>query len=181
MKTLADREQRGADSFNNWLLIFNWNVGSFVSCEIISSDPEKAAMAYRDSEERYKSEEGFEVVLIGSSDIATVRETHSHYFGVQSNEDILENLDASVVGFTQKMDIDVGARQILLRLHTRRVWGSRAISKGVIKNHLCKNVMTFDSSLDALVEKGLVIEASLGEGLLLNMKRKAEIEAYIHA
>ena len=119
--------------------------------------------------------------MIGSSDIATVRETHSHYFGVEAGAEILENLNAAIVGFTKKLDIDVGARQILLRLHTRRVWGSRAISESVIKNHLCKNVMTFDSSLDALIAKGLVLRAALGRGLILNMKRKAEIEGYINA
>lgn len=178
---IANREQNAAASLNNWLLIFDWRAGSFVDCEIVSTDADQAVRDYSEAEQAYSPENGFEVVMIGSSDLATIRETHSHYFGIETYAEILENLDESIVGFTKKMDIDIGARQILLRLHTRRVWGKRAITASVIKNHLCKKIFTFDSSLATLIQKELVIHASRGDGLLLNMRKKAEIERYIES
>ena len=180
IRTLLEREQRLHNGFNNWLLIFDWNLGSFVNCELAPREPLEASRAYREAEDRYADEDGgFEVVLIGSSDIATIRETHSHYFGVTADSELLERLDQSIVGFTKKMDLDIGAREILMALHTRRVWGDRSITRTVMKNHFCKKVLTFEASLDLLIERGLVIETSRGNTLLLNMQEKAQIERYI--
>ncbi len=179
IKTLQEKEQKQGGTFNNWLLIFDWNQGSFVSWDIVDRNPLEAARAYSVAENHFRAEDGFEVVMIGSSDVKTVRETHSHYFGIETYETILENLEASVKGFSRKMDLDIGARQILLRLHSRRVWGKRSVSEATLKNHFCKGVITFDSSLAVLLEKELIVRASPGDALLLNMKLKGEIERYI--
>ena len=179
IKTLQEKEQKQGGTFNNWLLIFDWNQGSFVSWDIVDRQPKEAARAYSIAENHFRAEDGFEVVMIGSSDVKTVRETHSHYFGIETYETILENLEASVKGFSRKMDLDIGARQILLRLHSRHVWGKRSVSEATLKNHFCKGVITFDSSLGVLLDKQLLIRDSPGGALLLNMKLKSEIERYI--
>ena len=102
--------------------------------------------------------------MIGSSDVKTVRETHSHYFGIETYENILENLEASIRGFSRKLDLDIGARQILLRLHSRHAWSKkRAITEATLKNHFCRSVITFDSSLATLLDRGLLIRAAPSE------------------
>lgn len=85
----------------------------FVSWDIVGKNPDDAVASYINYEHQYPAEQGYEVVLIGSSDIATVRQTHSHYFGIENHSNILENIDSSIVGFANKIDIDVGARKIL--------------------------------------------------------------------
>jgi hypothetical protein len=127
----------------------------------------------------FSAEDGYEVVLIGSSEIATVRQTHSHYFGIESYDNILESLDASTVGFARKIDIDIGARQILACMHRRHFWGKKTISEDTLKNHLCKGVLTFDSSIKTLSEKKLLLRSSLSSGVSLSIRAKAEIEQYL--
>src|SRR5690606_18676672 len=127
----------------------------------------------------YPSHDGYEVVLIGSSEIATVRQTHSHYFGIESYTNILESLDSSIVGFTRKIDIDIGARQIIDCLQRRHFWGKKTVSGDTLKNHFCKNVLTFDASLQTLIGRKLIIQSSLNSGYSLNISKKSEIEQYL--
>jgi hypothetical protein len=124
-------------------------------------------------------EAGFEVVMIGSSDIATVRKTHSHYFGIEKFDTILESLDQSIVGFKTRMDIDVGARQILALLVRKKYWGRKGSAIDTLKNHFAKGVNTFDSSLATLKERGLINMADGQSPVSLNLKKKAEIESYL--
>ena len=119
------------------------------------------------------------MVLIGSSEVATVRQTHSHYFGIESYSSILESLDSSIVGFSRKIDIDVGARQILACLHRRRCWGKKIVLEDTLKNHLCKNVMTFDVSMQSLLSKNFLIRSNSNNGCSLNVSKKFEIEQYL--
>lgn len=178
IKTLSEKERRlGANGLNNWLFVFDWNLGSFVSWDVVARDPDVAIRKYVEYERAFPAEGGFEVVLVGSSEVATVRETHSHYFGIDANADVLETLDESVVGFSQKMDIDVGARQILACLHRKHFWGKKTVLRETLKNHFCKSVLTFDSSLQTLLAKGLVQE--IGLGVALSLKDKAAIEEYL--
>lgn len=168
----------GQDGLNNWIFVFDWNSGSFVCWELISNDPAGAIAQYVEFEDQYKSEDGFEVVLVGSSNVASVRQTHSHYFGLDCiNGPILEDLNASIVGFSNVMDIDVGAREILRTLERRHFWGTKVISRDTLKNHFCQGIITFESSLDNLVEKGLVLQ---GSGISLNLKRKQDINKYVY-
>jgi ppGpp synthetase/RelA/SpoT-type nucleotidyltranferase len=179
IKTLTEKETRNPSGLNNWILIFDWNQGAFVSWDIVGQDPDDAVSTYVHYENMYPADQGFEVVLIGSSEVATVRQTHSHYFGIETYSSILESLDSSIVGFTRKIDIDVGARQILSCLHRRHFWGKKTVSEDTLKNHFCKNVVTFDSSLETLFNKNLLIKSSLNGGCSLNISKKPEIEQYL--
>lgn len=179
IKTLITIESKKGTGFNNWIIIFNWNIGSFISWDIISRDPDDAIKAYVENERRFPAHEGYEVVLIGSSDVKTVRQTHSHYFGIDSYENILESLNQSVVGFSRRLDIDTDARQILLCLRRRNYWGTKSISLATLKNHYCKNILAFDASLQLLMEKGLIIMTSKQGPVSLDIKAKAQIEQYL--
>lgn len=179
IKTLTEKESRNRKGLNNWILIFDWNAGAFVSWDIVGRNTDEAVEAYIEYERQYPSENGFEVVLIGSSEIATVRQTHSHYFGIESYDSILENLDTSIVGFSRKIDIDIGARQLMACLHRRHFWGKKTISEDTLRNHFCKGVLTFDSSLKTLIDKQLLIKSAKSGGYSLNFQKKSEIESYL--
>jgi hypothetical protein len=179
IKTLTEKESKNSNGLNNWILIFDWNAGAFVSWDIVGRNSDEAVEAYIQYENMFSAEDGYEVVLIGSSEIATVRQTHSHYFGIESYDNILESLDASTVGFARKIDIDIGARQILACMHRRHFWGKKTISEDTLKNHLCKGVLTFDSSIKTLSEKKLILRSSLSSGVSLSIRAKAEIEQYL--
>ncbi|MEW5838832.1 MAG: RelA/SpoT domain-containing protein [Pseudomonadota bacterium] len=179
IKTLITKESNNPGRLNNWILIFDWNQGAFVSWDIASQDPDEAVDTYINYEHIYPAEHGYEVVLIGSSKVATVRQTHSHYFGIETYANILESLDTSIAGFSRKIDIDIGARQILSCLHRRHYWGKKTISEDTLKNHFCKNVITFDDSMRTLIEKNLMLQSSLNNGYSLNVSKKPDIEQYL--
>jgi ppGpp synthetase/RelA/SpoT-type nucleotidyltranferase len=176
MKTLAQKEKGSAKGINNWIFVFDWKSGSFITWDIVSKDPDEAADIYSEYERQYPTEDQLEVVLIGSSDVSTVRKTHSHYFGVAAYDKVLESLQESIVGFSKRMELDVGARQIIGVLARRRFWGSKRASEDTLKNHFCKDVLTFDASLKSLRLKGFV---STDGGVSLEIKRKAEIEQFL--
>jgi ppGpp synthetase/RelA/SpoT-type nucleotidyltranferase len=134
IKTLTETEG-GSDELNNWLIVFDWNTGAFLTWDTVDKNPEEAVKKYVSYENQFTADENYEVVMIGSSDIASVRKTHSHYFGIDEYENILENLDQSILGFSTRMDIDVGARQILSVLFRRKHWGKKPISIDTLKNH----------------------------------------------
>ena len=179
IKTLTTIEStRGG--FNNWIMVFNWNTGSFTTWDIVSRNPDLASAMYVEHERQYPAQEGYEVVMIGSSDVATVRETHSHYFGIASYDTVLEKLDQSIVGFSRRMDIDTDARQILLALHNRDIWGKKkGCSIATLKNHYCQSVMSFDSSLKLLADKQLVLMTGTNSPVSLNVKKTNEIRQYL--
>lgn len=177
--TLTEKESRNPAGLNNWILVFDWNAGAFVCWDIVSRNPSDAVETYIEYERMFPVESGYEVVLVGSSEVATVRQTHSHYFGIESYDNILENLDTSIVGFTRKIDIDVGARKILACMQRRHFWGKKTISIDTLNNHFCKDVLTFSSSLRTLSDRGLVQTSTLNGGVSLNVRKKAEIEQYL--
>lgn len=178
-KDLERKEKSlGTDTLNYWIFVFNWNIGSFVVWDLITNDPQGAIEKYVEYENKYTSDNGFEVVLVGSAKVATIRQTHSHYFGLNhADGPILEDLNSSIVGFSNAMDIDVGAREILRTLERRHFWGTKVISMETLRNHFCKGIITFDSSLATLVEKELVLDG--GYGISLNLKKKNEINKYV--
>ena len=179
VKTLVDKETRlGGSSFNNWVFIFDWNQGLFVDWLNVSLNPDEAIRSYVEYENTYPADKGYEVVLVGTSSVAKVRETHSHYFGLARQQNILETLDDSIVGFSNQMDLDIGARQILSTMVRRHCWGSKSISINTLKNHYCQDVITFEASLDALIEKELLNEPT-NRSVVLNLKKKTIIESYI--
>lgn len=57
------------------------------------TNPDRAAEAYRDAEERYRNRsDEFEVVLVGADSIQTVMRTHGHYFAAPSDQDAFGDL-----------------------------------------------------------------------------------------
>lgn len=179
IRTLTEKESRNNGGLNNWILIFDWSKGAFVSWDIVGRNSDEAVETYIEYERMFPADDGYEVVLIGSSEIATVRQTHSHYFGIETYDNILESLDSSIVGFSRKVDIDIGARQIMACLQRRHFWGKKTISEDTLKNHFCKGVLTFDSSLKTLLEKRLLIRSAKSDGYSLNIQKKSEIEQYL--
>lgn len=176
VKTLTST-QGLSESLNNWIIVFDWNSGDFITWESVGRNTEEAVKKYVEYENQFTSDKNYEVVMIGSSDIATVRQTHSHYFGIEKFDDILENLDQAIYGFQTRMDIDVGARQILGLLQRRKYWGKKAVSIDTLKNHYLKDLLTIDSSLKTLREKGLINNSD--SPISLNVKKKAEIQSYL--
>lgn len=178
VRTLA-ATQGNEGSLTNWIMVFNWNSGEFVTWDIVGRNTESAKEKYTQYENQFSSDSGFEVVMIGASDIATVRQTHSHYFGIEKFDDILESLDQSIIGFKTRLDIDVGARQILALLVRRKYWGRKSISEGTLKNHFTRGVNTFDTSLNTLRDRGLLTVNEQYATISLNLKKKSEIERYL--
>ncbi len=180
LHTLTTIELRNSsNTINNWILIFDWNSGHFVSWEAIPRDTDRAYQAYSYNENRYDEKTGFEVVLVGSSSVAMIRKTHSHYFGIDGYDSILENLDQSVLGFDSRKKIDAGCRRILNTLKRKNYWGKRGISTQVLKNHFCVSVFGFDQSLEALIEMGLVLTKNKNGPLSLNLYKREEINSYL--
>lgn len=178
VKTLT-AAQGGSESLNNWIIVFDWNTGAFLTWEAVGREPSEAIRKYIYYENQFTSADNYEVVMIGSSDIATVRQTHSHYFGIEKFDNILENLDQTIIGFQTRMDIDVEARQILGVLQRRKYWGKKSISIDTLKNHFLKELMTLDASLRSLRDKGLINMADSQSPVSLNIKKKSEIESYL--
>lgn len=75
----------------NFLIVYNWRESKLdhwrdIDRELRSKDPTRPTARdprhlYREYEKRYRQSDGFEVVLIGSDSIETIRKTHAHYFG----------------------------------------------------------------------------------------------------
>ena len=177
--TLTEKERRSSSPINNWIIVFDWSSGKFVSWDIVGKTPDEAIKAYVHYENQFPAEKHFEVVLIGSSHVATVRKTHSHYFGIEDYEKILENLDESIEGFRSVGAIDVSSRQVLLKLYTKHFWGQKSVAQETLRNHFCREVHNLDATLDKLVQQGLLLRDYAGGPVSLNIKAKAEIDKLV--
>lgn len=177
--TLTEKERRSQSPINNWIIVFDWSSGQFVSWDIVGRTPDEAIEAYVRYENQFPVEKNFEVVLIGSSRVATVRRTHSHYFGIEDYDKILESLDESIEGFESIGAIDVSSRQILLKLYTKHFWGQKTVAQETLRNHFCRDVKNLDVSLEKLVQQGLVLRDSANGPVSLNIKARAEIDKLV--
>lgn len=177
--TLTEKERRSSSPINNWIIVFDWSSGKFVSWDIVGKTPDEAIKAYVHYENQFPAEKHFEVVLIGSSHVATVRKTHSHYFGIEDYEKILENLDESIEGFRRVGAIDVSSRQVLLKLYTKHFWGQKSVAQETLRNHFCREVHNLDATLDKLVQQGLLLREYAGGPVSLNIKARAEIDKLV--
>lgn len=176
IKAMVAKEISVPSGLNNWLLVFDWKKGEFVTWDVVSRNSEEAMASYVRYENEFPTEERFEVVLIGSSNVATVSRTHSHYFGIADFDKILEGLDQSIIGFAQDSIMDIGARQILSAMSRKRFIGAKKVSVDTLKNHNCKNVLTFDTSLKKLIDAGIVLSEG---GISINVKKLGEIQAFL--
>lgn len=171
--------QGNSQTLNNWIIVFDWKTGEFSTWDSVGREPNEAVKKYVHYEKQFPADKDFEVVLIGSSDVATVRQTHSHYFGIQKIDSILESLDQSIAGFKTRFDIDIGARQILALLVRKHFWGKKTMALSTLKNHFAKGIITFDSSIQTLRDKELINMRDAQSPISLNVKKKPEIEAYL--
>jgi ppGpp synthetase/RelA/SpoT-type nucleotidyltranferase len=176
IKAMSATQASKTQQMANWILVFDWNTGNFVTWEFVSRDPEVAMRTYSDYERRFTEEENYEVVLIGASDIASVPHTHSHYFGIEHHDTALSEMEGSLIGYARRRDLDTGARMILEVLHSRNYWGAAGVSPATLKNHFCQKVPVFDSSLNALRKKGFIPKSGK---VSLNLQRKGEILEYL--
>ena len=46
IQTLVEKEKNNPSKLNNWILIFDWNTGNFVSWDVVAQNPEEAVAAY---------------------------------------------------------------------------------------------------------------------------------------
>lgn len=179
IQSMVEKERSNPGSLNNWILVFDWQSANFITWDIAAHDPSEAAALYSRYEKEFPERENFEVVLIGSSDIATVQKTHSHYFGISRPDKLIEDLGQSIENITDNAKIDYGAKRILAVMAKRKVWGMNyGIQRSTLQNHFCKDVEEFSACLQALLDKGLVINKG-GAGVTLDVARTAEIERLI--
>lgn len=156
VKTMMQKEGAKNIELNNWILVFDWSDGNFVTWDVVSRDADGAVSAYIKYEKQFPEEENYEVVLIGTSDVSTLLKTHSHYFGIDHHNSALEGMEESIIGLGKRSELDIGARRILMTLKRRKYIGTNTISIATLKNHFCQNVATFDSSLEVAIGTGFI-------------------------
>jgi hypothetical protein len=180
INTLAEVESRNPTPFSNWIFVFDWKNGSFVTWDIIDRDPSKAMEKYTQYEAEFPEQNKFEVVLVGSSNIQTIRRTHSHYFGIDSIENILDGLNEQVLGFRKHRDLDAGARTVLLRLRNKHYWGKKTVALSTLKTHYCRDVFDLDGCLSTLMALDLIYMPGRDGPISLNIKKTDEIQSYLY-
>ena len=180
IRAMIARESNLRYKLNNWMLIFNWKKGKFENWILVSRDCNKATEQYADYEKQFTSENGYEVVMIGSSDVSVIQHTHSHYFGIDNYDKILETVDESLSSFHRQNYLEVGERMILLELYKRGYWGiKKVMSINTLRNHYCKEIPELKQSLAHLAKEGYVIYHTRKGTISLNLKKKAEIELFM--
>jgi ppGpp synthetase/RelA/SpoT-type nucleotidyltranferase len=176
LRAMKQRELSLKGRMKNWILIFDWKKGHFVHWAEVPKNPEKASRLYSDYEISYPYEAGFEVVLIGSSDVESIQSTHSHYFGVESFEQILQSIYSII--YSDFRGLSYNAFGILSKLYSHGAWSSNALSYETLKNHYCRFYL-LDVGLKELFEKELIFFESNKVPIYLASSRKGEIEAIV--
>ncbi|MDF7809396.1 hypothetical protein P4E94_18275 [Pontiellaceae bacterium B12219] len=179
LHTLTAVEEGQKGRINNWILIFDWNSGCFVNWESISRDPAEAYKAYSRNEDLYREVDGYEVVLVGSSDVSMIRRTHSHYFGIDGYDSILENLEESVIGFSTRKPLNANTRRVLHTLFRKNFWGRNTVLYETLNNHFCKSVRDVDVALQELQTLDLVDMSGKNGQISLKSNKRDEIEGYL--
>lgn len=179
LHTLEQVERGRQSSFNNWILIFDWNTGQFVSWDAIPKDPVEAYNSYSRVEHQYAESVGFEVVLVGSSSVAMIRRTHSHYFGIDGYDAILQNLEQSISGFSTRRRLRPEARRLLHTLSRKKFWGRNTVSYSTLKNHYCKSIRDFSGAVSNLKSAGLIEESNNSEVISLKPSVHELVNEYL--
>ena len=178
IKAMESATKKQYRKIYNWLLIFNWKTGEFVNwIKIDQSDSVKIAEQYASNEKRYNECEGFEVVLIGASSVETIRHTHSHYFGLQSYDKVLDGFDDTLLSFKKRKIINPTGRRILNKLINNKKWGYKVVTFDTIKNHYCKDFPNITESIEELIRKDFIIQHN--NLYSLNSSKKDEIFSLI--
>lgn len=78
-----------------FLLVFDPSNGR--SAEVRTfEETDDALDAYRDTEHRFRGQQGIQVVLIGADSLETVKKTHSNYFGDESLRAMSKRIHAAL-------------------------------------------------------------------------------------
>jgi hypothetical protein len=176
IKTMIEIEKGNRGQINNWILVFDWSDGCFITWEMVGRDPEKATTEYLRYESEFTEDDRMEVVMIGTSSIETVMKTHSHYFGISQHNLALEGMQSSIIGLSKRSKIDVGARRILMTLINRSFWGVKKVKISTLKNHFCGNIATFDHSLLELRKLDIIDGV---DPISIDVKKKSIVDQLI--
>ncbi|WP_186424348.1 RelA/SpoT domain-containing protein [Pannonibacter sp. I15F10I1] len=176
IQAMSQVEIQRPGQLNNWILVFDWTDGNFVTWEMVGRDVGSAIAAYLRYEAEFPEAEKKEVVMIGTSDVSTLQYTHSHYFGIDHHNAALEDMEKSIIGLSRRGKIDIGARRILLTMRKKAFWGSRKIAVATLRNHFCSGIASFDSSLEELMRRRIVVG---DDSISLNVEKKSEIDSIV--
>lgn len=182
MTGMIMKESRLKGKIHNWLLVFNWKSGEFVEWSVVERNPIKANERYKEKEKLYGNVEGtsnYEVVLIGSSNAATIRHTHSHYFGIEKYDSILQKIDESLLTFEKRNEIDETSRIVISSLYKKEYWGVKKAEINTLKKRYCSNVKNLDDILEKLFSEGYILLNSKKGYVSLNIKMKQRIERIV--
>ncbi|MCB5411880.1 RelA/SpoT domain-containing protein [Pseudogemmobacter faecipullorum] len=174
--SMSQMEKSKAGHFNNWILVFDWTDGNFVTWEMVSRDSDAATEAYLRYESEFPEDENKEVVMIGTSNVSNIQHTHSHYFGIDHHNTALEGMEKSIIGLSKRSKVDVGARRILMTMKNRTFWGPKKVMVATLKNHFCGNIASFDYSLDELRALDVVIGT---DPISLDVRKRTVIDDLI--
>lgn len=79
-------------AIHHFLLIYSLLEHRLLEANDLGPNTAAAIDAYAECEERYRDQEGVEIVLIGADSLDTVRRTHSHYFEGDLGRDFFESV-----------------------------------------------------------------------------------------
>lgn len=175
---MESAEYKANRKIQNWLLIFNWKTGNFQNWQRVDvKDPRKVACIYAKYERDYSVDNGYEVVMVGSTDVSTIRHTHSHYFGIEKYDNILDSLEDSMLQVKKEKNKDNVSIMLLFRLMTHGRWGKKTVSINTIKNHYNVGASgeVLLSKIYDLEKESLIIFDRRKECISLNYAKKGEI------
>lgn len=180
IKSMEDQEKTHPrrKSVKNWLLIFNWNKGTFERWFNVKTDPIEAAKQYSEFEKSKPFAEGYEVVLIGARKVSTIKTTHSHYFGVNSFDEYLSKLGIQIATPEQKEKrrLSPDTFKVLGKLWGKGYWGkTKRVSMDTLKNHYCHDVGDISAVIEELRKLDFLYQPTLKGPYSLNLDMKAEI------
>ena len=175
IEAMKSKNAKRKRKLHNWLLIFNWNTGSFENWSLVEeSSPMEIVKRYAEEERNFPYDKGFEVVLIGATDVETIQHTHSHYFGIQSSSEILDEFKAIThkASEAEHHGLDYRCRLILQKLATKKFWNTKTVTGDTIKNHFCQSLSSdeVDQALDTLLSQELLLQSNSAYSLNPQMK-----------
>ena len=179
IKALVESSKYNNGQIINWILIFDWDSGKFVSWDKVPVDPYEAVKKYIYTEEQYKNSGNFEVVLVGASDTETIEQTHRHYFGIESYNGVLQSLDSTIADLNKTNLVTIGEKRVLYALDRHQAWGNKSIKIDTLKNHFCKKTAGIDKILSSLKKNGYVIQGS-DNNFSLNTSKKGIINSILN-
>jgi ppGpp synthetase/RelA/SpoT-type nucleotidyltranferase len=179
IKSMIGRDALLKGKFHNWLIVFNWKEGRFENWQVVEGKSDDAIKMYSELEKKWNAEDGYEVVMIGSSDVSMIRKTHSHYFGIDSYDTVLQSIDDSLLNFKKRSEFDHDARILLQCLYRRGNWNVKRVSYDTLKNHYCREIKNIDDSINILEALGFIVKMTQGKSYSLNVKKRKDIEKYV--